>query len=193
MSDNKNPTDASSPGEEAEERHADPAPESGAGNGAADRGDEHAASPDPESESNEGAGEAEEIGRLREALLRTRAEMDNLQKRAERELDKARKFATESLLKDLVPVIDSLDQGMESGDGDHEGMTLTRKLLLDTLTRHGLEMIDPAGQPFDPQWHEAMSMQPSEEHAPDTVLMVLQKGYSLKGRVVRPARVIVSR
>ena len=191
MSDNKNQPDASSSSDEVETNPADPAPEADADNGVAENGDGHRPAPEPEHA--DGAVEAEEIARLREALLRTRAEMDNLQKRSERELDKARKFATESLLKDLVPVIDSLDQGMESGDGDHQGMTLTRKLLLDTLTRHGLEMIDPAGQPFDPQWHEAMSMQPSEEHAPDTVLMVLQKGYSLKGRVVRPARVIVSR
>lgn len=135
----------------------------------------------------------EEIGLLKDALLRTRAEMDNFQKRADREIDKSRKFAVEGLLRDLVPVIDSLDQGIENGSGDQDGLALTRKLLLDTLTRHGLEMIDPAGQPFDPQWHEAMSMQPSEEQAPDTVLMVLQRGYSLKGRVVRPARVIVAR
>ena len=142
---------------------------------------------------NEGSQVDQELAKLREALLRTRAEMDNVQKRAERELDKARKFATESLLRDLVPVIDSLDQGMESGDGDHAGLALTHKLLMDTLVRHGLELIDPVGEAFDPQWHEAMSMQPSEEHAPDTVLIVLQKGYSLRGRVVRPARVIVSR
>jgi len=181
MSDQKKQPDPSVPEAAEDESLAEPANDVGM--------DGERSSAEPADE----PGESEEVGRLREALLRTRAEMENLQKRAERELDKARKFATESLLKDLVPVIDSLDQGMESGGGDHEGMALTRKLLLDTLNRHGLELIDPAAEPFDPQWHEAMSMQPSDEYAPDTVIMVLQKGYSLKGRVVRPARVIVSR
>ncbi len=136
---------------------------------------------------------AEEVAMLKDALLRTRAEMDNLQKRAERELEKSRKFAVEGLLKDLVPVIDTLDQGLENASGDAEGLKLTRKLLVDTLARHGLDILDPLGEPFDPQWHEAMSLQPSAEHEPDTVLMVLQRGYRLHERLVRPARVIVSR
>ncbi len=137
---------------------------------------------------------AEEVGLLKEALLRTRAEMDNLHKRAERELEKSRKFALEGLLKDLVPVIDTLDQGIDAaGDQGAEGLKLTRKLMLDTLARHGLEVLDPTGERFDPQWHEAMSLQPSSEHAPDTVVAVLQRGYRLHERVVRPARVIVAR
>lgn len=139
----------------------------------------------------------EEVGRLRDALLRTRAEMENFQKRAEREVEKSRKFAVESLLRDLVPVIDSLDQGLEaagqSEGTDIEGLTLTRKLLLDTMSRYGLEVLDPVGERFDPRWHEAMSMQPSEEHEPDTVITVLQRGYGLHDRVIRPARVIVAR
>jgi molecular chaperone GrpE len=139
----------------------------------------------------------EEIGMLKDALLRTRAEMDNLQKRAERELDKSRKYAVEGLLRELVPVIDSLDQGIESAaesdSGASEGMTLTRKLLVDTLSRHGLSLLDPAGERFDPQWHEAMSLQPSTDHEPDTVINVLQRGYRLHDRLVRPARVIVAR
>lgn len=139
----------------------------------------------------------EEIGLLKDALLRTRAEMDNFQKRADREIDKSRKFAVEGLLRDLVPVIDSLDQGIDSAtqseNGTSEGMSLTRKLLVDTLSRHGLSMLDPAGERFDPQWHEAMSLQPSAEHEPDTVIAVLQRGYRLHDRLVRPARVIVSR
>ncbi|MGY6631056.1 MAG: nucleotide exchange factor GrpE [Wenzhouxiangella sp.] len=191
MTDNKNHTEPSSPHDEVEEHPEASMPDVDADTETGTAGQDTSSTGDGDRPDE--TVEAEELGRLREALLRTRAEMDNLQKRAERELDKARKFATESLLKDLVPVIDSLDQGIENGSGDQDGLALTRKLLLDTLTRHGLEMIDPAGQPFDPQWHEAMSMQPSEEQAPDTVLMVLQKGYSLKGRVVRPARVIVSR
>lgn len=139
----------------------------------------------------------DEAGKLREALLRTRAEMDNLHKRSEREIEKSRRYAVEGLLRDLVPVIDSLDQGLESSGEEQgpasEGLGLTRKLLLDTLARYGLAIVDPLGERFDPQWHEAMSMQPSSEDEPDTVLNVLQKGYRLHDRVVRPARVIVSR
>ncbi len=138
----------------------------------------------------------DELGRLREALLRTRAEMDNLQKRAEREIEKSRRFAVDSLLRDLIPVIDSLDQGLESAGEDsslNEGLSLTRRQLLNALTRFGLEEENPTGKPFDPQWHEAMSMQPSDQHAPDTVVAVLQKGYRLHDRLLRPARVIVAR
>lgn len=133
--------------------------------------------------------------KLREALLRTRAEMDNLEKRTQREMDKARKFMFERVFKDLLPVIDSLDQGLEATGGDaeaDEGLALTRKLLLQTLERHGLEVIEPDGELFDPQWHEAMSAQPSEEHPAQTVLMVMQKGYRLNERLLRPARVIIS-
>jgi molecular chaperone GrpE len=146
-------------------------------------------------ETTEERGDPElELRRLQDALLRTRAEMDNLHKRAEREVEKSRKFAVEALLKDLVPVIDTLDQGIEAaGDGGAEGLSLTRKLLLDTLKRYGLDVVDPSGEPFDPQWHEAMSMAPSEEHEADQVITVLQRGYRLHDRVVRPARVIVAR
>jgi len=136
----------------------------------------------------------EEVAGLRDALLRTRAEMENFQKRAEREIEKSRKFAVEALLRDLVPVIDSLDQGLEQSESaDTQGLALTRKLLLDTLTRYGLKVLDPAGERFDPQWHEAMSMQPSTDHEPDTIIHVLQRGYGLHDRVIRPARVIVAR
>ena len=138
----------------------------------------------------------EEVARLRDALLRTRAEMDNMEKRSRRELEKARKFQLEALMRELLPVIDALDQALDGADESetaHEGMVLTRKLLLQTLEKHGLELIDPAGEPFDPQWHEAMSMQPTDEAEPDTVMMVLQKGYRLHDRLLRAARVIVAR
>jgi molecular chaperone GrpE len=136
------------------------------------------------------------LGELQDALLRTRAEMDNLEKRTQRELEKARKFMFEGVFRDLLPVIDSLDQGLElaeqQGQSD-QGLSLTRKLLLQTLERHGLEILDPEGEPFDPQWHEAMSAQPSDELAPDTILVVMQKGYRLKDRLLRPARVVISK
>ncbi len=147
-------------------------------------------------EENDSEAVDEEVGRLREALLRTRAEMDNMQKRNQRELEKARRFQLEAFMRDLLPVIDALDQGLDGADeteNAHEGMVLTRKLLLKTLEQHGLETIDPIGESFDPQWHEAMSMQPTDEAAPDTVLIVLQKGYRLHDRLLRAARVIVAR
>jgi len=146
-------------------------------------------------EGQEDAGQSGELEKLREALLRTRADMDNMQKRAEREMDKARRYQHESIMRDLLPVIDGLEQGLENaeeGDSAREGLELTRKLLLKALEDHGLEVLHPEGEPFDPQWHEAMSMQPSDEAEPDTVLMVLQKGYRLNDRLLRAARVIVA-
>lgn len=139
----------------------------------------------------------EEVSRLREALLRTRAEMDNLQKRSERELDKARRYINEGLMKDLVPVLDTLDQALENAGQENaglsEGLELIQKQLLQSLERHGLQVINPLGEAFDPEWHEAMSMQPSQDHAPDSVMLVLQRGYTLNGRLLRAARVIVAR
>lgn len=142
-----------------------------------------------------GGGEVDQVAELREALLRTRAEMDNLEKRTQRELEKARKFMFEGIFKDLLPVIDGLDQGLEAtgGEGSPDGgLALTRKLLLQTLERHGLALIDPVGEAFDPEWHEAMSAQPNAEVAPETILVVLQKGYQLNDRLLRPARVVIS-
>jgi molecular chaperone GrpE len=144
--------------------------------------------------SGEGGGNGE-ADKLREALLRTRADMDNMQKRAEREMEKARRYQHEAIMRDLLPVIDGLEQGLENaeeGDSAREGLELTRKLLLKTLEDHGLETLNPEGEVFDPQWHEAISMQPSEDAEPDTVLMVLQKGYRLNERLLRAARVIVA-
>ncbi len=138
----------------------------------------------------------QELARLQEALLRTRAEMDNVQKRSQRELERSRRYQLEAILRDLIPVIDSLEQGLanlgDDADEVAEGMRLTHRQLLTALTNHGCETIDPAGERFDPSWHEAMSIQPSESAPPDTVLQVLQKGYRLNDRLLRPARVIVA-
>jgi len=163
-------------------------------NESAKDGSEQGATHQAEPAASSASGGSDDAGRLRDALLRTRAEMDNLHKRAERELEKSRKFAVEGLLKDLVPIIDSLDQGIEaSGESGAEGLKLTRKLALDTLRRYGLEVVDPDGEAFDPQWHEAMSMIESEDHASGQVMTVLQRGYRLHDRVVRAARVIVAK
>lgn len=138
----------------------------------------------------------EEVARLREALLRTRAEMDNLGKRADRELERSRRYINEALMKDLVPVLDALDQGLENAAEEdatlREGLGMIRSQLLQSLGRHGLEVIEPQGEPFDPDWHEAISMQASAGHEPDSVMLVLQRGYTLHGRLLRPARVIVA-
>ncbi|MCA1779347.1 MAG: nucleotide exchange factor GrpE [Xanthomonadaceae bacterium] len=141
---------------------------------------------------------AEEAGRMKEAMLRMRAEMDNREKRLEREMSKARKFALESLMRDFVQVLDSLDQALAAADpaespGGYEGMELTRKQAVKVLTEHGLEILEPLNQEFDPSWHEAVTIQPTAQQPPDTVVQVLQKGYRIHERLLRPARVIVAK
>ena len=131
-------------------------------------------------------------------MLRMRADMENREKRMEREMAKTRKFALESLMRDLIPVLDSMDQALAastasaSGDAVREGLELTMKQALKVLDEHGLEVLDPVGQSFDPSWHEAVATQPSGDAPADSVLQVLQKGYRLNERLVRPARVIVA-
>lgn len=133
----------------------------------------------------------------REDLLRAAAEMDNVRKRAAREIDAARQYGIERFAGELLPVADSLALGLGSAaEADpatlREGQHATLRLLLKAFERAGLTEIDPAGQPFDPGQHEAMAMRPSSEHPPHTVLQVVQRGWLLNGRLLRPARVIVS-
>lgn len=159
---------------------------------------EDASGADERSDGEPDVSESEELARMREAMLRLKAEMDNREKRLEREMAKSRKFALEALMRDLVQVLDSMDQALSSADAEnaqaaYEGLELTRKQALQVLTSHGLEMLDPAGERFDPSWHEAMATQPSDEFEPDTVTQVLQKGYRLNERLIRPARVIVAK
>jgi molecular chaperone GrpE len=134
----------------------------------------------------------------RESQLRTAAEMENLRRRAAREVDAARQFGAERLAGDLLPVLDGLEMGLKSGsEADaatlREGQQATLRLLLKALEGAGITELDPIGQPFDPRLHEAILAQPTTHQAPDTVLMVVQKGYVLNGRVLRAARVIVAR
>lgn len=183
---NKHPHDEFGP-DDAPEDADQPDPEF---TGAAESPDE------PADDGKSVAALTDEIASLREALLRTRAESENMQKRAERELEKFRRFSQERIMQDLLPVIDSLEQGLASGgDADRvaEGMVLTRKLFLQALEKHGLEMLDPQGEVFDPNWHEAMATQPTGDAAPETVIQVLQKGFRLHDRLLRPARVIVAK
>lgn len=129
--------------------------------------------------------------------LRAAAETENVRKRAVRDVENARKYALENFGRDLLAVVDSLEMGLEAADNAdaatlREGSEATLKLLLTTLDRFGIGVVDPEGEPFDPELHEAMTMQPSETAEPGSVLTVIQKGYSLNGRLLRPARVIVA-
>ncbi|MCB1775404.1 MAG: nucleotide exchange factor GrpE [Gammaproteobacteria bacterium] len=134
-----------------------------------------------------------------EQLVRTHAELDNLKKRHARDLENAHKFALDKFVAELLGVWDSLELGRnaaldESADVDklREGTELTLKMLGDVMARFGVEQIDPIDQPFDPEFHQAMSMQPRADVEPNTVVAVVQKGYRLNGRLVRPAMVMVS-
>lgn len=132
------------------------------------------------------------------SYLRAVAEMENYRKRTEREIDNARKFAVERFAQELVTVGDALEAGINAGAANPgpallEGAQATLRQLHRAFDKAGIKIIDPAGQPFDPAWHEAMVAQESREQPADTVLNVIQKGYSLNGRLLRPARVIVSK
>ncbi|MEO1245583.1 MAG: nucleotide exchange factor GrpE [Pseudomonadota bacterium] len=129
--------------------------------------------------------------------LRAAAELDNVRKRATRDVENARRYALENFGRDLLDVRDSLEIGLaaaDSADADslREGSTATLKLLATVMQRFGVEQLDPVGEPFDPEQHEAMTTQPSADVEPDSVLTVIQKGYTLNGRLLRPARVIVA-
>lgn len=137
------------------------------------------------------------LAEAKDQALRAAAEAQNVRRRAEQEADKARKFALEKFVKDLLPVVDSLEKALESMQDDasevhREGVSMTLKMQLDVLNRFGVESIEPQGEPFDPQVHEAMAMVPNPELDPNTVMDVMQKGYLLNGRLVRPAMVVVS-
>jgi len=129
--------------------------------------------------------------------LRTAAELENVRKRAARDVENAHRFALERFGKELLAVKDSLEMGLATGENASvesllEGKEATLKILTGTLQQFGIEEIDPAGEPFDPEFHEAISMQPSEDVEPGSVVTVVQKGYSLNGRLLRPAMVVVA-
>ncbi|WP_262982924.1 nucleotide exchange factor GrpE [Marilutibacter maris] len=138
-----------------------------------------------------------ELAAVRDESLRERAELENQRKRMAREIDTARKFANERLLADLLPVIDSLEAGLgvEGDTAAHlrEGMELTLKQLLKVVGENGMAVVDPVGEAFNPDHHQAMSMVDSAEHAPGQVVQVYQKGWLLNDRLLRPALVVVSR
>tara|TARA_B110000503_G_scaffold139043_1_gene226514 strand:- start:1165 stop:1725 length:561 start_codon:yes stop_codon:yes gene_type:complete len=140
-----------------------------------------------------------DVAAAQDAALRAQADAVNVQRRAEQEVEKARKFALERFAGDLVSVVDNLERALESTDeNEHnnalvEGIKLTQKGFLDVLGRYGVAAVDPMGEPFDAQRHQAMSMVPNADVEPNTVIAVMQKGYVLNGRLLRPAMVMVSK
>lgn len=136
----------------------------------------------------------------RERALRTAAEMENLRRRTELDVEKAHKFALEKFAGELLPVLDNLERAIELADKENdalkpmvEGVELTLKSMQSGVAKFGLVALDPTNQPFDPNAHQAMSMVPSADVAPNTVIAVMQKGYELNGRVIRPAMVMVAK
>lgn len=141
-----------------------------------------------------------QVDSYKDQVARAHAEMDNTRRRMEQEVNKARKFGVERLVSDLVPVVDGLVRGMEGAVSDNKevksmrhGMELTLDILNKLLEKNGITQIDPKiGDTFDPTQHEAMSMRSDSDAKPHTILQVLQKGYSLHGRVLRAAMVVVA-
>ena len=129
--------------------------------------------------------------------LRTAAELENVRKRANRDIENAHRFALERFGRELLAVRDSLEMGLAAAEKASvesllQGSEATLKILGTTMQQFGIEELDPAGEPFDPEFHEAISMQPSDDMEPGSVVTVVQKGYSLNGRLLRPAMVIVA-
>lgn len=137
----------------------------------------------------------------KEKMMRAVAEADNSRKRAEADVERERKYALEKFVKALIPVVDSLDMALEAGkskaesaeDAMVQGVEATLRLFLKELSSFGVERIDPVGEPFDPNVHQAISMIPSKDVKPNSIVSVMQKGFILNGRVVRPAMVMVAR
>jgi len=142
-----------------------------------------------------------EAEKYRDMALRAEAEMQNLRRRSERDVQNAHKFGAERLIQNLLPVVDSLEKAVEASqqaetaedDPQLEGLKLCLKLFTDVLTKEGIEVVDPLGQPFDPNVHEALSMIENPDMEPNSVMAVIQKGYRLHERLVRPAMVMVSK
>ncbi len=134
-----------------------------------------------------------------EKVLLAKAEVENIRRRTQKDVEKAHRFSIEKFAKDMLPVVDSLEMGLASvatSEGDvtaiKEGMELTYKQLLASLEKSGVKQVNPEGESFSPDFHQAISMVPSADHEPNTVIQVFQKGYTLNDRLLRPAMVIVS-
>jgi molecular chaperone GrpE len=140
----------------------------------------------------------QERNQFLDLLQRTRADFENYQKRVQRDLAEERRYAQKPLAADLLPVLDNLDRAVAAAKQAGEkgplvqGVALVQSQFLDLLKRHGVTRIEAQGQPFDPRLHDAVMQQPSAEHPPNTVLQVLEQGFLIHERVLRPARVVVS-
>ncbi|EKO3575340.1 nucleotide exchange factor GrpE [Vibrio metschnikovii] len=135
-----------------------------------------------------------------EAMLRALADVENMRRRSEQEVDKARKYALGRFVEELLPVLDNIERAIDAADCENEvikpfleGVELTHKSFVDAVTKFGVSVINPEGETFNPEFHQAMSIQESADHASNTVMFVMQKGYELNGRVVRPAMVMVAK
>ena len=140
------------------------------------------------------------VAEQKDTVIRAKAEVENIRRRAAQDVEKARKFALEKFAGELLPVIDNLERAVQSIDKDNEatkavgeGVELTLQSFLSAIGKFDLKPIDPQDQPFNPELHQAMSMQEVPGVAPNTVIAVMQKGYELNGRLVRPAMVMVSK
>ena len=141
----------------------------------------------------------QQVADANDNVLRIQAEMQNMRRRAERDVENAHKFALDKFSADLLPVVDNLERALSAIDTEDEsqkaiaeGIELTLKSFLDVLVRFKIEAVDPAGEPFDANLHQAVSMVPNPDMEPNTVMDVFQKGYTLNGRLIRPAMVVVS-
>ena len=140
-----------------------------------------------------------EVQESSDKAVRATAELDNIRKRTSRDIENAHKYALERFVSELLPVLDSMELGINASQSAEdieslrEGMDLTLKMLFDRMGKFGVKTIDPAGEKFDPEWHEAVSMQELEGSEPGQVVTVMQKGYELNGRLVRPAMVVVAK
>lgn len=152
--------------------------------------------PDAETPDPQTAALEEEIASLKDQLLRSRAEFENFRKRTAREVDRIRKTAAESLIHDLLVVLDNLDLALQNAGPEGgpltEGVRLVHKQLTDILLRNGLEPVESVGKRFDPNIHEAVAQAPSSELEPDHVIEEFQRGYRLGGQILRPSKVLVS-
>ena len=141
-----------------------------------------------------------EVAEARDAALRAQADAQNSKRRSEQDVEKARKFALEGFAKELLPVVDNLERALEATEGGDEavkaiaeGVELTLKSFQDALKKFHVEVVDPQGEPFDPNLHQAMSMVENNDVEPNSVIAVMMKGYTLNGRLLRPAMVMVSK
>lgn len=196
--------DTENPDQQAQAEEQDKAEGVEQSRGAADESNEEAGDSAPDQTTAEADGNSdaqpdpsEELAKVKDQLLRTVAEMENVRRRAQRDVENAHKYAVEKLLSDLLPVVDSLEKAedaaktTDNAESMAEGIGLSLKLFVGILEKAGVTLVDPLGEPFDPQLHEAMAMVPNPDAEPNSVMDVMQRGYTLNGRLVRAAKVVV--